>query len=157
MSPIDSILGESGWGGAAGQAGAGIHVWARPKRRRATEAYRLEAFEAHERGLSQRKLSVTHQVGSATTERGYQSFIKQRVSALPGRPCPQVLGASSAGWLQNLQARRPRVSVATRRQTDTGGELPSEINPSARACRDFSCGGYARHAQGSHVGRGLVR
>ena len=34
-------------------------------RRRATEAYRLEVFEAHEGGVSQRKLSVTHQVGMA--------------------------------------------------------------------------------------------
>ena len=61
-------------------------------RRRATEAYRLEVFEAHEGGVSQRKLSVTHQVGSATVERWYQSFVKQRVSELSGRPCPQVLG-----------------------------------------------------------------
>lgn len=61
-------------------------------RRRATEAYRLEVFEAHEGGVSQRKLSVTHQVGSATVERWYQSFMKQRVSELSGRSCPQVLG-----------------------------------------------------------------
>jgi len=61
-------------------------------RRRATEAYRLEVFEAHEGGVSQRKLSITHQIGSATVERWYQSFVKQRVSELSGRACPQVLG-----------------------------------------------------------------
>lgn len=33
----------------------------------------------------------------------------------------------------------------------------AEINPSVRACRDFSCGGYARHAPCSHVGRDPVR
>ena len=61
-------------------------------RLRATEAYRLEVFEAHEGGVSQRKLSRTHRIGSATVERWYQSFVKQRVSELSGRPCPQVLG-----------------------------------------------------------------
>lgn len=63
-----------------------------PPRRQATETFRLEVFEAHEGGVSQRKLPATHQVGSATAERGYQSFIKQRVSERSGRPCPQVPG-----------------------------------------------------------------
>ena len=57
-----------------------------------TEAYRLEVFEAHEGGVSQRKLSVTHKIGSATVERWYQSFAKQRVSKLSGRSCQTVLG-----------------------------------------------------------------
>lgn len=61
-------------------------------RLRATEAYRLEVFEAHEGGVSQRKLTTTHAVGSATVERWYQFFIRQRVSELSGRSCPQVLG-----------------------------------------------------------------
>lgn len=61
-------------------------------RLRATEAYRLEVFEAHEGGVSQRKLTVTHGIGSATVERWYQSYVKQRVSELSGRSCPQVLG-----------------------------------------------------------------
>jgi transposase len=61
-------------------------------RRRATEAFRLEVFEAHEGGVSQRKLSLTHRIGSATVERWYQSFVRQRVSELSGRSCPQVLG-----------------------------------------------------------------
>lgn len=41
--------------------------------------YRLEVLEAHEGGVSHRKLSVTHQVGSATVERRYQSFVKQKL------------------------------------------------------------------------------
>ena len=61
-------------------------------RLRATEAYRLEVFEAHEGGVSQRKLTVTHRIGSATVERWYQSFVRQRVLELSGRACPQVLG-----------------------------------------------------------------
>src|SRR5690606_19520804 len=61
-------------------------------RLRATETYRLEVFEAHDGGVSQRKLTRTHQIGSATVERWYQSFVKQRVSELLGRACPQVLG-----------------------------------------------------------------
>jgi transposase len=61
-------------------------------RYRATDAYRLEVFEAHEGGVSQSKLSLTHQLGTATVERWYQLFVKQRVSELSGRDCPQVLG-----------------------------------------------------------------
>jgi hypothetical protein len=59
---------------------------------RATEAYRLEVFEAHEGGVSQRRLTTIHRIGSATVERWYQSYVKQRVSELSGRTCPQVLG-----------------------------------------------------------------
>ena len=55
-----------------------------------------DAAHAHEDnpegGVSQRKLTHTHRVGSATVERWYQSFIKRRVSELSGRNCPQVLG-----------------------------------------------------------------
>lgn len=61
-------------------------------RLRSTEAYRLEVFEAHDGGVSQRKLTRTHRIGSATVERWYQSFMKQRVSELSGRSCPQVMG-----------------------------------------------------------------
>src|SRR5690606_13331212 len=61
-------------------------------RLRSTETYRLEVFEAHDGGVSQRKMTRTHRIGSATVERWYQSFIKQRVSELSGRHCPQVLG-----------------------------------------------------------------
>ena len=61
-------------------------------RLRATETYRLEVFEAHDGGVTQRKLSRTHRIGSATVERWYQSFVKQRVSKLSGRHCPQVVG-----------------------------------------------------------------
>ncbi len=84
MSPVDAILGLTG---VVVQRFVGIDP-----RRRATEAYRLEVFEAHDGGVSQRKLSTTHRIGSATVERWYQSFVKQRVSGLSGRNCPQVLG-----------------------------------------------------------------
>jgi transposase len=61
-------------------------------RHRATECFRLEVFEAHDGGVSQRKLSVTHQIGSATVERWYQYHVKKRVSELSGRSCPLILG-----------------------------------------------------------------
>jgi transposase len=61
-------------------------------RLRATESYRLEVFEAHDGGITQRKLSLTHRVGSATVERWYQHHLKQRLSELSGRTCPRVLG-----------------------------------------------------------------
>lgn len=61
-------------------------------RRRATENFRLEVFEAHSRGVSQKALSSTHRIGCATVERWYPAFIQQRVSELAGRPCPRILG-----------------------------------------------------------------
>ena len=59
---------------------------------RATECFRLEVFEAHDGGICQSKLSLTHQISSATVERWYQHHIKKRVSELSSRPCPQILG-----------------------------------------------------------------
>lgn len=65
----------------------GIQPWYR-----ATESYRLQVFEAHEGGVSQRRLTRTHRIGSATVERWYQSYVRRRVSELSGRSCPPVLG-----------------------------------------------------------------
>ncbi len=58
----------------------------------ATDSYRLEVFEAHDGGVSQKKLSLTHKVSCATVERWYQHHVKRRVSELSRRDCPQVLG-----------------------------------------------------------------
>jgi transposase len=57
-----------------------------------TEGYRLEVFEAHDGGVSQRKLELTHRIGSATIERWYQHQIRQRISELSNRVCPRVMG-----------------------------------------------------------------
>lgn len=61
-------------------------------RYRASEAYRLEVFEAHHGGVTQRKLSRTHNISAATVERWYQYHLRQRRSELAGRTCAQVLG-----------------------------------------------------------------
>lgn len=59
---------------------------------RSTEAFRLEVFEAHMGGVSQRKLSQTHDLSPATVERWYQSFLEQKRAEMSNRPCPRVLG-----------------------------------------------------------------
>ena len=61
-------------------------------RLRCTEGYRLEVFEAHDGGVSQRKLELTHRIGSATIERWYQHQIRQRICELSNRVCPRVMG-----------------------------------------------------------------
>lgn len=61
-------------------------------RYRASEAYRLEVFEAHDGGVSQRKLSRTHQISPATVERWYQHHISLKRSEMRRRSCPRVLG-----------------------------------------------------------------
>ena len=54
---------------------------------RASEAFRLEVFETHDGGVTQAKLTRTHRVSAATTERWYQSYCRQRLSELSNRPC----------------------------------------------------------------------
>ncbi len=61
-------------------------------RYRSSEAFRLEVFEAHHGGVTQRKLSQTHDSSPATVERWYQGFLAQKRSEMSNRPCPQVLG-----------------------------------------------------------------
>jgi len=61
-------------------------------RYRASEAYRLEVFEAHDGGVTQRKLSKTHAISPATVERWYQHHIGLKRSEGDRRFCPRVLG-----------------------------------------------------------------
>ena len=59
---------------------------------RASEAFRLEVFEAHDGGVTQAKLRRTHTISAATTERWYQGYCRSRISEMSNRDCPKVLG-----------------------------------------------------------------
>lgn len=61
-------------------------------RYRSSETYRLEAFEAHDGGVTLRKVSLTHQISAATVERWYQHHLGIKRSEMANRPCPRVLG-----------------------------------------------------------------
>ena len=61
-------------------------------RKRSTENFRLEVYEKHHGGVSQRLLSKTHGIGEATVERWYRDFVAYRVKELQNRPSPRVLG-----------------------------------------------------------------
>jgi len=61
-------------------------------RYRASESYRLEVYEAHDGGVTLRKLSLTHQVSAATVERWYQYHLGRKRSEMANRACPRVLG-----------------------------------------------------------------
>jgi transposase len=61
-------------------------------KRRATEQFRQEVFRLHHGGLTQKNLSITHRIGTATVERWYHDFVAYRVKELEGRTCPLVLG-----------------------------------------------------------------
>ena len=61
-------------------------------RYRASETYRLEVFEAHDGGVTLRKLSRTHQISAATVERWYQHHLKRKRTEMDRRVCPRVLG-----------------------------------------------------------------
>ena len=58
----------------------------------ASEGFRLEVFETHDGGVTQRKLSTTHQISPATVERWYRYHIDQKLSECSNRKCPEVLG-----------------------------------------------------------------
>lgn len=61
-------------------------------RYRASDAYRLEVYEAHDGGVTLRKLSLTHQVSAATVERWYHYHLDRKRSEMSNRSCPRVLG-----------------------------------------------------------------
>ncbi|WOJ95588.1 ISL3 family transposase [Congregibacter brevis] len=61
-------------------------------RYRSSDAFRLEVFEAHDGGVTQRKLARTHDMSPATVERWYQGQCRLRLSEMSNRPCPRVLG-----------------------------------------------------------------
>lgn len=61
-------------------------------KKRATEQFRQEVFHLHQGGMTQKHLSITHRIGTATVERWYQDYVVYRVKELGGRRCPIVLG-----------------------------------------------------------------
>jgi transposase len=61
-------------------------------KRRATEQFRQEVFALHQGGHTQKHLSRTHSIATATVERWYQDYVAYRVKELSGRKCPIVLG-----------------------------------------------------------------
>jgi len=61
-------------------------------KRRSTEQFRLDVFHLHQGGLTQKHLSTTHGIATATVERWYQDYVVYRVKELSGRSCPIVLG-----------------------------------------------------------------
>lgn len=69
-------------------------------RYRASEAYRLEAFEAHDGGITQRKLSLTHRISPATVERWYQYHVGQKRSE--GDVIPPLLTVCFSRGLSSL-------------------------------------------------------
>lgn len=61
-------------------------------KRRSTEQFRLDVFHLHQGGITQKHLSTTHRIATATVERWYQDHVAYRVKELSGRQCPIVLG-----------------------------------------------------------------
>lgn len=61
-------------------------------KKRSTEAFRMEVFERHHGGVTQKHLASTHDISHATVERWYRGFIKARYGDLQGKRTPMVLG-----------------------------------------------------------------
>jgi transposase len=61
-------------------------------RRRSSENYRMEVYEQHLGGITQKQLSRTHRISGSTVERWFWDFLNEKYKELRGRTCPQVLG-----------------------------------------------------------------
>jgi transposase len=61
-------------------------------KRQSAECFRLDVFERHQGGVTQKYLSTTHKISHATVERWYKDFIKDRINEMKGRQVPLVLG-----------------------------------------------------------------
>jgi transposase len=61
-------------------------------KRQSTESFRLDVFERHQGGVTQKYLSDTHKISHATVERWYKEKIQDRISELKDRKVPMVLG-----------------------------------------------------------------
>jgi transposase len=61
-------------------------------KKQSTEAFRLGVFDQHHNGVSQKSLSMTHDISHSTVERWYMEFIQSRCGDLKGRQVPLVLG-----------------------------------------------------------------
>jgi transposase len=59
---------------------------------RSSDTYQMEVYEAHDGGVTQRKLSRTHQISGATVERWYRAHLGIKRSEMDRRRCPRVLG-----------------------------------------------------------------
>ena len=57
-------------------------------RYRSSDTYQMEVYEAHDGGVTQRKLSRTHQISGATVERWYRSHLSIKRSEMDRRRCP---------------------------------------------------------------------
>ncbi|MBC7691746.1 MAG: transposase [Methylotenera sp.] len=60
-------------------------------KKRSTEQFRQEIFHLHQGGLTQTRITLTHQISASTVESWYQDFVAYRVRELSGRQCPQSL------------------------------------------------------------------
>ena len=100
-------------------------------RYRSTEAFRLEVFEAHEGGVSQRMLSQTHDSSPATVERWYQGFLEQRRSELSSRSCPQVLGIDEHFFTRKRGYATTLVDLKHHKVVDV---VPGRSEASLRRC-----------------------
>jgi transposase len=61
-------------------------------RKRSTEGFRMEVYEQHLGGVTQKGLSRTHQISPSTVERWFWDFLGKKFKELQGRECPRILG-----------------------------------------------------------------
>ncbi len=100
----------------------------------ASEAYRLEVFEAHDVGITQRKLSLTLGISPATVERWYQYHIGLKRWKLLNCPCPRELGIDEY-YLRGLEGR-DKVQVVVMDLSETYRSIAHRYFPNATIVAD---------------------
>lgn len=106
-------------------------------RRQATETFRLEVYEKHHGGVSQRLLSKTHRIGEATIERWYRDFVEYRVKELSNRPSPRVLGIDEHFFTRKQGYATTLVDLSNHKVHDVVlGRTEAALNAPLRRLRD---------------------
>lgn len=106
-------------------------------RYRASDAYRMEVYEAHDGGVTLRKLSQTHQISAATVERWYQHHLGHKYSEMANRPCPRVLGIDEHFFTRKKGYATTFVDLRKHRVFDVKlGRSEPSLRPYLRGLRD---------------------
>lgn len=106
-------------------------------RYRASEAYRMEVYEAHDGGVTLRKLSQTHQISAATVERWYQHHLGRKRSEMSNRPCPRILGIDEHFFTRKKGYATTFVDLRKHRVFDVRlGRSEASLRPYLKNLRD---------------------
>ena len=105
-------------------------------RYRSSDTFQMEVYEAHDGGVTQRKLSRTHQISGATVERWYRDHLGIKRSEMDQRRCPRVLGIDEHFFTRKKGFATTFVDLKNHRVFDVKlGRSESSLRPYLKGLR----------------------